>query len=426
MALLEHKARNLDEAIKNLEPVHSLEIDELEDYYVEREHSPIKRIAKMLNVAYPQKFLLTGHRGNGKSTELAKLEAHLQDQFFIVRYPLRDTLNLFDLQYLDVLISIVVQLAERVEKAALPLAKETLTRLETLWSFGQDIDIEYEDSSTIGREANLGVGGILRVLMHLGVRIRNEHSTREAVRARVQHRISDLLEGLDTLSRDIETQTQKRVLCIVEDLDKTDLSKAKDIFYSHGESISAPELAIIYTFPVALSRSNEFNHIANYFSATYTLPNFKVEHKNAQIDEIGRAALKMILLNRLEPSLLADDALDLLINYSGGVPRELIRLTRDACVEAAISESESAQVTHVKTVISEEIKRFKRMLSEEQLSLLRAIKRDRDIDQTEAYQNLLHTLSLLEYENDELWYDVNPLVADLLRDQNAYTNRDRP
>ena len=99
MALLEHKARNLDEAIKNLEPVHSLEIEELEDFYVEREHSPIKRIAKLLSVTYPQKFLLTGHRGNGKSTELAKLEAPLQNDFFVVRYPLRDVLNSFDLQY---------------------------------------------------------------------------------------------------------------------------------------------------------------------------------------------------------------------------------------------------------------------------------------------------------------------------------------
>lgn len=415
MALLEHKARNLDEAIRNLEPVHSLEIAELRDYYVEREHSPIKRLAKMLSVTYPQKFLLTGHRGNGKSTELAKLEAHLQNEFFIVRYPLREVLNLFDLQYLDVLLSMAFQLAERVDAdETLTLSESTLTQLETLWSFGKDIDVEREKGSLRGGEANVGIGGALTELLRLGVRYKSEHSTREVTRERVRHRISDLLESLDTLSRDIETQTQKRVLCIVEDLDKTDLSKAKDIFYSHGESISAPELAIIYTFPVALSRSTEFSHITNYFSATYTLPNFKVESKNGQPDEAGRAALKMILLNRLEQSLLEDAALDLLVDYSGGVPRELIRLARDACVEADISGSSLVQVAHIKAVVSEERKRFKRLLSEEQLALLGDIKVKRDIDQTEAYQELLHTLSLLEYENDELWYDVNPIAKDLL------------
>ena len=414
MALLTHKATNLDETIKNLEPVHSLEIDELSAYYVAREHSPIKRIAKMLSVAYPQKFLLTGHRGNGKSTELAKLEAHLQDEFFIVRYPLREVLNLFDLQYLDVLLSMAIQLAEKVNSAELTLSKDVRARLETLWSFGKDIDVQRERGSLRGGETSFGIGGVLTQLMQLGVRIRSEHSTRETVRERVQHRVSDLLEGLDTLARDIETQTQKRVLCIVEDLDKTDLSKARDIFYSHGESISAPELAIIYTFPVALSRSTEFNHISNYFSATYTLPNFRGEHKDGQPDETGRTALKTILLSRLEPSLLEEAALELLVDYSGGVPRELIRLARDACVEADISGNGSVRAVHVESVLSEERKRFKRLLSEAQLSLLQDIKNKRDIDQTDAYQELLHTLSLLEYENDELWYDVNPLVDALL------------
>ena len=414
MALLEYKARNLDEAIRNLEPIHSLELSELADYYVEREHSPLKKIAKMLSVAYPQKFLLTGHRGNGKSTELAKLEAHLQDEFFIVRYPLRDVLNLFDLQYVDVLLSMAVQLAEKVKAERLSLSKETLDQLETLWSFGKDIEVQSESGSTRGGEAKAGVGGALATLMQLGVRIKSEHSTRDIMRQKVQHRVSDLLEGLDTLSREVEKLTQKRVLCVVEDLDKTDLSKAKDIFYDNGESISAPELAIIYTFPVALSRSSDFTHISNYFSATYTLPNFKVENKSGKPSAPGQIALKTILLNRLEPDLLEDEALTLLVTYSGGLPRQLIKLARNACIEADVSGSQVVQVSHVEAAIAEERKDFKRMLSNDQLAQLRAIKTSRDIDQTETNQELLHTLSVLEYENDEIWYDVNPLVNKLL------------
>ena len=30
---------------------------------------------------------------------------------------------------------------------------------------------------------------------------------------------------------------------------------------------------------------------------------------------------------------------------------------------------------------------------------------------------MLHGLYVLEYENDELWYDLHPLVTDLLRRQ---------
>ena len=250
--------------------------------------------------------------------------------------------------------------------------------------------------------------------MQLGVRIKSEHSTRDIMRQKVKHRVSDLLEGLDTLSREIEKLTKRRVLCVVEDLDKTDLSKAKDIFYDNGESISAPELAIIYTFPVALSRSSDFIHISNYFSATYTLPNFKVEHKNGKPSAPGQTALRTILLNRLEADLLEDEALTLLVTYSGGLPRQLIKLARNACIEADVSGSQVVQANHVEAAIAEERKDFKRMLSNDQLAQLKDIKTSRDIDQTEANQELLHTLSVLEYENDEIWYDVNPLVDKLL------------
>ncbi len=369
----------------------------------------------MLSVAYPQKFLLTGHRGNGKSTELAKLEAHLQDEFFIVRYPLRDVLNLFDLEYIDVLLSMAVQLAEKVKTEKLSLSKKTLAQLETLWSFGKEAEVQSESGSSRSGEVSVGAGGVLATFAQLGVKMKSEHSTRDIMRQKVQHRVSELLEGLDTLAREIEKLTQKRVLCVVEDLDKTDLSKAKNIFYDNGESISAPELAIIYTFPVALSRSDNFVHISNYFSATYTLPNFKVENKNGRPSISGKAALSTILLNRLEAHLLEDEALELLVTYSGGLPRQLLKLARDACLEAEVSDSNIVRVAHVEAAIAGERKSFKRMLSDEQLARLKIVKTRRDINQDEHSQELLHTLSVLEYENDEIWYDVNPLVDDLLK-----------
>ena len=83
--------------MKNLDPVHSLEVDELDKYFVEREQTLVLEIAVALEDANQQKFLFTGHRGNGKSTELAKLEKHLSDSFFVVRYALRNVLDLYSM-----------------------------------------------------------------------------------------------------------------------------------------------------------------------------------------------------------------------------------------------------------------------------------------------------------------------------------------
>jgi hypothetical protein len=40
--------------------------------------------------------------------------------------------------------------------------------------------------------------------------------------------------------------------------------------------------------------------------------------------------------------------------------------------------------------------------------------KSKDTD-SDAFVKLLHGLIVLEYQNDELWYDVHPIVVDILR-----------
>ena len=160
VALLERKAQTLKEAMKNLDPVHSLEVDELDKYFVEREQTPVFEMAIALEDANQQKFLFTGHRGNGKSTELAKLEKHLSDSFFVVRYALRSVLDLYDISYVDVLLSIAIQIVEKVQKKKVRLDKTTRDLLELRWSFGREIEQQIEQGRTRSGEASASVGDI--------------------------------------------------------------------------------------------------------------------------------------------------------------------------------------------------------------------------------------------------------------------------
>lgn len=416
MALLDGPATNIRDALRNLDPAHSLNVSELETFYVKREGSPIERIAIALEEAYPQKLLFTGHRGNGKSTELAQLERRLEEEFFVVRYALKNVLDLYDLNYIDLLLSIVLQMVTKVSSEDVNLSKATRASLESLWSFGQEIEFESNKAKTQGAEASIGISEFLATFLRLGVRVKSEHATRVAMREKVQHRIGDLLEGIDTMSRDIEQKTNKKVLCIVEDLDKADLAEAKTIFYENGSSISSPELSIIYTFPVALSHSDEFMQIKNYLASNYTLPNFKLENKKGGDHAVGKEALKQLLACRVSKDLFEKEALDKLVEYSGGVPRQLIFLAREACLEARVDEADKVTLDHVIEAVARERQNFARMLSKEQRRLLKNVKQKRDIDQIENHRTLLHNLSVLEYSNHDIWYNVNPLVENLLDD----------
>lgn len=52
----------------------------------------------------------------------------------------------------------------------------------------------------------------------------------------------------------------------------------------------------------------------------------------------------------------------------------------------------------------------------DQRALLRTVHADKSINNDEAHRDLLHNLSVLEYRNGSVWYDVNPLVLPLLED----------
>ena len=190
------------------------------------------------------------------------------------------------------------------------------------------------------------------------------------MRKKVAPNISSLFEGIDVLVQDVKHKTGKPVLCIVEDLDKVDIDKAEEIFYRNTQKMSGPNVAIIYTFPVALHHSNEYTQIVQTFDS-YTLQNFKSENR----DKIAN-----ILLQRLEERLISAEALDLLVNYSGGVPRNVIRLAKAACTKARAGAATQITAEHVKDAITKERNEFDRMLTLAQREALKKVVETKVVD----------------------------------------------
>jgi hypothetical protein len=417
MSLLEEKAKTLAEAIKNLDHTHALRVDELEKYFVSRDDRIIKRLGLNLKYDYPQKYLFTGHRGTGKSTELANFERLFAADFFVIRYSVEQVLDLFDITYVDVLLSIALEMLKKVRDEGIDYNH---AELEKIWSFGKDIEIEKDETRTRSAEASIGLGGIgaaLGSLFDVSARIGSESATRRAVREKVQYHISDLLAGITILAKSVEESAKKPVVCVVEDLDKADIKTARTIFYDYGKSIAAPDIAIIYTFPAALQHSDDFTQITAYFSDSVTLPNFRVRDQQGKFAE-GMDDLKQLLHARIVTELFSEDATERLIEVSGGIPRILLGLAKDAALEADIDDANEVTLEHVRAALKRERRNFQRMLNREQLGRLKEVKLAKKIDQTAEYQVLLHNLSVLEYtdgvEEADVWYDINPLVDELL------------
>ncbi|MDZ7346941.1 MAG: hypothetical protein ONA69_09140, partial [candidate division KSB1 bacterium] len=325
------KAQTLAKSIDVLDPDRALTtLQELDAFFVERADSPIFEIADLLKnaVSSPAKILFTGQRGSGKSTEISKL-CTILPEFFIVPFSIKDRVNLFDISYVDVMLATATELIRKATEDHVTLDKSLLEDIYH-WFRAERIFEETVEGSAKGNiSASLNM-----LVVKLQTKFGTEASTRTTIRTRIEPRLSELIERINLIIAALETELKKRVLIIVEDLDKTDLAKAAELFVGHAMTLTSPNCMVIYTYPIALRHDTNFRNMCQNFDEHFVLPNFKIFHKDGRDNLDGIGHLKKLVYNRLEEKLIAPDALDSVIRLCGGLPRELIRLCRRAALLA--------------------------------------------------------------------------------------------
>ncbi len=405
------KARTLAEALNVFDPEKVLATEtELKDWFVQRPQSPLKEILVLLQTATtPQRLLFTGHRGAGKSSELAMLASQLEDRFFIVNFSIKRVADLTDLTYVDVVLTLAAEVFRQASDKGVTV-NQTLLEDVQRW-FAEEV-LEQVSATEKGGEAGVSLAPFI---VKLEGRLRTEASTRTTVRLRVEHQLSDLVEKLNLMIEEVKRVTKQPVLVILEDLDKVDLARAKDLFCGHAASLTAPSCSIIYTFPIALRRDNEYPQMRQNFTEMYPLPNIAITHRDGTDDDQGLKSLERILHNRIEEALLEPSAGMALARSSGGLPRELITLGRRACLFALQTGAEAIGSEAVEKAVLRRRMDYEILLSSRQLELLKAVRKTKRVENDEAHRDLLHNLSALEYHNGEgVWYDVHPVVQPLV------------
>jgi len=157
-------------------------------------------------------YLFLGFRSSGKSTELYRLEAALdKNRFLVVNYSIRDDLNLSDFDFRDFFVSMALKVYDiaRVEGVALHPEIE-----KDFQDFTRRITSITEEEVTSQSSAGLSWSQIIIL------KLSREAKTRECLRKELDQKISDLIQRLNWLIVDIEEQSGKELVIIVDDLDK--------------------------------------------------------------------------------------------------------------------------------------------------------------------------------------------------------------
>jgi hypothetical protein len=228
----------------------------------------------------------------------------------------------------------------------------------------------------------------------------------------------------------------KRLLLIVEDMDKLDIAKATELFIKNSSLLAGVDATIIYTIPIFTFHSPEAGAMkAAFDNNAFALTMIKIIEADSNERAPGFEVVRRIVRRRIPQALLPDDALELAIEKTGGVLRHLFEVIHTAAnMTNFTSETDPLTIERIRYGLNKKIIEFSREIAvpydgvanHPDLTVSQLYDRlaEHHKNRSSTYkpetdainQILLKCCALVEY-NGTGWYGVHPLVVELLKQQ---------
>ncbi|MDF5711391.1 MAG: ATP-binding protein [Nostoc sp. S4] len=410
-------------AYSNLELFPLMERNEMERFRVEYGDDLIADLNQLVEDSPngDSKIVFTGHRGCGKSTLLAEFSRQIQNKYFVVLFSIADKIEMSAVNHINILFAIAVNLMSEAEARRVDIPQSTKEALYK-WFATRTRTEEYNWHA----EGEIG----FNLLKLISSKLKADATVRDEIKQEFERQISDLVARINEIAALIQVATKQDILVIIDDLDKLDLSRVNEIYKDNIKALCQPNFRIIYTIPIAVLRETFISTIL----ATETndqivaMPVLKIFEKgknrfpNAQPRPEATKILGEVLCKRIPVELILPQTAEKIVIYSGGVLRELIRISKECCriCLRMIRRNSTAEVIINDAILTQAINKirndFSIRLGKVDIDILQSVFEQfmpNDPKQAE-FLDLLHGLYVLEYRTEETWYDVHPIIIETL------------
>ncbi|NEO33971.1 MAG: AAA family ATPase [Symploca sp. SIO3C6] len=432
-------------------PSKTLDLGKIEDrlYYIDfsavRGSKIIKELERTISRLSPNEptcQLFTGHIGCGKSTELLRLKAELEQQgFHVVYFESSQDLDMADVDISDILLAIARQVSKSLEEIKLKLqpkgfknllqgaAKLLQTEIElaaeaSIPGLG-DVNISTEDKEL---SLSLGIGRIT-------AKAKDSKEVRSLLRQYLEPRVNVILDAInheliEPAKEQLKQQGKRGLVVIIDNLDRVDntqrlpgRTQPEYLFVDRGEQLNKLNCHVVYTIPLVLAFSNDLGRLTNRFGIDpKMLPMVRVRQRDGTICQEGVDLLRQMVMARafpkVEPLLRPDmipevfdstETLDRLCLISGGHVRNLLVLLY-RCLQR---DDPPISRRCLEGVIVQRRNELNLAITPDEWQLLRQVATTKTVRGEQEYQTLLRSLFVFEYrDQDEYWFDINPVLAE--------------
>ena len=385
------------------------------------------RTITLLSPDEPTCQLFTGHIGCGKSTELLRLKAQLEEaDFHVVYFESSQDLDMADIDISDILLAIARSVSESLEKVGIHLHPTYFANLF------KEIKGFLQTPIDISAQAELSLG-----IAKITARTKESPQLREQLRQHLEPRTQGILKAIneEVLGKAIEElkrRGKQGLVVIVDNLDRVDpritasgRSQPEYLFIDRGSQLRSLNCHVVYTLPLGLSFSNEFETMKNRLGggvAPKVLPMVPVAQRTGEDFPAGMALLRQLVLARAFPELnpaqrleLIDEVfdrpqtLDRLCRISGGHVRNLLGLLYNCLQQQDPPISESCLETVIKSYRDD----LALAVDDQEWELLMQVVKQQVIKGDKEYNILLRSMFVFEYRDEQgRWFSVNPALAE--------------
>ncbi len=405
------------------------------------------KLSRVRGGGRPFQALLTSHPGAGKSTELARLQDRVKDQFAVIRFSVLNELDPQNFKAFDVLILSVLKLVEATrEQVGEQISTSTLEKFMD-WFARERTQVKRSFDVEGKLEAGAGLKGseFWAKLLGLFANLKGEmkYAThRDAIVERERFsRLSELIalaNGIiQSCSNALYDKSKRRWLLIGEDFEKEGINpdRSYEFFINYNHVLRELDCHWIFTLPVSLAYSAEAQHLPCVPQHLHDIPVFMADQKTPHQE--GREALRQILAARMDLKLIEDGLVEELITACGGNLRDLFMMINQATDEAILANEKVVTAVQVRREISRMCDTYERRLGQTLHDRNKVSYAEKSARLVDLYHNLpearvpdpvlsslLYARLVQEFRNGHIWSGVHPLAIQVLDRHGALSPTD--
>ncbi len=423
----------LETFYKSLSGRGELPLEPTDRYYVpifghDPEKDPIDRLRLKISLSESQSVnLLTGFRGNGKSTQLRRLKAQLEkDGCHVMLVDMADyVLMTKPTEISDFVLSLMVALALEGEKSGYGSISESYWARFVAFLKNSKVEVE-------GLELDYSMNDFGATL---GLQLKTEPTLKQRLQFALRGHITGLMRDarafVTNLVSTIRKQTgdpHKKVVLLVDSVEQirgvgSEAQQVHDsvvnLFSGHGANLQFDLLHIVYTVPPFLiplapkAGQNLGGH------AIVSWPNVHVRDRSGVADQHGLGVMREIIQRRYQNwgSVFSEAQLNRLATSSGGDVRDYFRLIRECLISLMLgTERDVPASDSTLDAVESQLRSELLPIAADDGRWLARIQKNKDasLNNTDDLPRLARFLDsnlIMNYLNGEPWYDIHPLLA---------------